>query len=306
MPLLTLRKLSKSYGPVTVVDALDLQVEAGQIFALLGPNGAGKTTTISMIAGVVAPSSGRAEIAGYDLVTQPMQARAAVGLVPQDLALYEPLSARQNLNFFGSLYRLRGKELERRVDWALDVAGLRDRASEPVSHFSGGMKRRLNLSAGILHEPQLLVLDEPTVGVDPQSRYHIFDCLRSLCDEHGMTVLYTSHYLDEVQELCKRVAIMDRGKIVAHDEVTTLLAQQGGGSLQLDVEGDIEVARAVASHYAEASIAGGKLHLVATSGFAPVLGALEDADIVIRSMHTTDATLESLFLHLTGHQLRDQ
>ena len=306
MPLLTLRKLSKSYGPVTVVDQLDMEVEAGQIFALLGPNGAGKTTTISMIAGVVAPSSGRAEIAGYDLMKQPMQARAAVGLVPQDLALYEPLSARQNLSFFGSLYRLRGKELERRVDWALEVAGLRDRASEPVSHFSGGMKRRLNLSAGILHKPQLLVLDEPTVGVDPQSRFHIFDCLRGLCDEHGMTALYTSHYLDEVQELCKRVAIMDRGKIVAHDEVTTLLAQQSGGSLQLDVEGDLELARGVAAHYAEARIVRGKLHLVANSGFAPVLGALEDADVVIRSMHTTDATLESLFLHLTGHQLRDQ
>ena len=232
-----------------------------------------------MMCGVVTPTRGRVSVAGHDVVREPFAARAAVGLVPQDLALYEELDARQNLAFFGALYRLAGAELTRRIDWALDVAGLADRAREPVARFSGGMKRRLNLAAGLLHRPRLLILDEPTVGVDPQSRNHIFQTIRSLVADHGMTVLYTSHYMEEVELLCHRVAIMDRGAIVACDTVHALLEHHGGGALALELAGaDPDV----------------------------VARALEATGAQVLSMRTRRASLEDVFLALTGHSLRDE
>jgi ABC-2 type transport system ATP-binding protein len=261
------------------VDALDLTVDAGQIFGLLGPNGAGKTTTISMMCGVVTPTRGRVIVAGHDLARAPFAARAAVGLVPQDLALYEELTARENLAYFGALYRLRGAELATRIDWALDVAGLADRAREPVARFSGGMKRRLNLAAGLLHRPQLLILDEPTVGVDPQSRNHIFRTIRSLVSDHGMTVLYTSHYMEEVELICRRVAIMDAGKVIACDSVHALLEQHGGGALELEIAGGDPDA---------------------------VVHAVEQTGAQVLALRTRKASLEDVFLALTGHSLRDE
>jgi ABC-2 type transport system ATP-binding protein len=206
-----------------------------------------------MMCGVVTPSRGSALVAGLDIARQPFAARRLIGLVPQDLALYEELSADQNLRFFGGLYGLAGTELSARVDWALELAGLRERAREPVSRYSGGMKRRLNLAAGLLHRPRLVVLDEPTVGVDPQSRNHIFATIRALCADHGMTVLYTSHYMEEVQLLCRRVAILDQGALIACDTVEDLLAHHGG------------------------------------------------EEVVVRK-----ASLETVFLALTGHRLRDE
>jgi ABC-2 type transport system ATP-binding protein len=251
--LLETRGLGMDYGSLRAVDALDLEVEEGEIFGLLGPNGAGKTTAISMVCGVVTPSRGSVRVAGADLASDPFAVRRAIGLVPQDLAVYEELTATENLRFFGSLYRLRGAELAERVTWALALAGLGERAREPVSRFSGGMKRRLNLAAGLLHRPRLVILDEPTVGVDPQSRNHIFATIRSLCSDHGMTVLYTSHYMEEVEILCRRVAIMDRGALVAQGAVDDLLSRHGG------------------------------------------------EETVVRK-----ASLETVFLSLTGHRLRDE
>jgi ABC-2 type transport system ATP-binding protein len=211
---LSLRGLGKDYGERTAVVAIDLDVAAGEFLGLLGPNGAGKTTTIAMACGVLPPSRGRIFIAGIDLRAEPRAAKVKLGYVPQELALYGELSAVQNLRYFGALYGLGGATLEDRIAWALDLVALADRASERVKAYSGGMQRRLNLAASLLHRPELLILDEPTAGVDPQSRAHLFDTLRAL-HERGTSIVYTSHYLEEIELLCKRVAILDHGAIIA-------------------------------------------------------------------------------------------
>ena len=315
--VLELVGLGKDYGGRTAVHAVDLTLSRGEIFGLLGPNGAGKTTTISMACGVVAPSRGTARIAGADIRTQTFAAKRAIGLVPQDLALYEELSPRQNLAFFGQLYGLAGEELARRIDWALGVAGLTDRAGDLVKTFSGGMKRRLNLAAGLIHEPTLLVLDEPTVGVDPQSRNHIFESIRALRDR-GMTILYTSHYMEEVEELCDRVAIMDAGKVVASGAIAELSAQHSAGGLEIELEGDEATIEATLEAMTEAALAaaagaaplgarraGAVLHLEARPPYAPAIAAIEATGARIKRIGARRADLETVFLALTGRGLRD-
>ena len=316
MALLESRGLGKDYGALRAVDDFDLDIEEGEIVGLLGPNGAGKTTAISMMCGVVTPSRGSVRIAGHDLARDPLAARRALGLVPQDLALYEDLGARQNLRFFGSAYGLRGTDLTARVDWALEMAGLVDRATESVRRFSGGMKRRLNLAAGLLHRPRLLILDEPTVGVDLQSRNHIFATIRSLCAEHGMTVLYTSHYMEEVELLCQRVVIMDHGREVARDTVSGLVASHGGGALEVEFRGDPQRVTAALSALAQGEVAlvdetpaGGRLHVRLSDGGqlkpGAVVRAVEAAGGEVDSLHASKPDLETVFLALTGHSLRD-
>jgi ABC-2 type transport system ATP-binding protein len=280
-PVLALAGLGKDYGDRKAVDGVDLEIEAGTIVGLLGPNGAGKTTTISMASGVVTPTRGTAKVDGHDVWKAPKLAKRELGLVPQELALYDELSARQNLRYFGQLYGLAGSELAARIDWALGVAGLADRASEPVSQFSGGMKRRLNLAAGVLHKPKLLILDEPTVGVDPQSRNHIFETVKAMRAE-GMTVLYTSHYMEEVEALCDRVAIMDRGKVVAAGTIDELVSSHGGRGLELEIEGDLELARAAA------------------------VAAIEGTGATVKKVASKRGNLEGVFLALTGKALRDE
>jgi ABC-2 type transport system ATP-binding protein len=302
--LLETRGLRKTYGDAVAVAGLDFQVARGEIVGLLGPNGAGKTTTISMICGVVKPTAGTVQVAGHDMARDSFAARNALGLVPQDLALYDPLSARQNLAFFGSLYGLRGATLSERIDHALSIAGLSERAREPVEQFSGGMKRRLNLAAGLLHRPALLLLDEPTVGVDPQSRKHLFDSIRQLRDEHGTTVLYTSHYMEEVQALCDRVAIMDRGQLIASDTVEGLIQGHGGGTLELDVS-DPGAAVAAIGALGQASIVGERVRVVPRGELAPIVAAVEASGVALRGLRTLSADLETVFLTLTGHRLRD-
>jgi ABC-2 type transport system ATP-binding protein len=301
--VLQLRGLGKDYGPRRAVDAIDLEVRKGEIFGLLGPNGAGKTTTISMACGVVPPTRGTAKVAGHDIVADTFAARRAIGLVPQDLALYDELSPRQNLAFFAQLYGLGGVELASRIDWALGVAELADRAGDLVKTFSGGMKRRLNLAAGMIHQPVLLVCDEPTVGVDPQSRRHIFDSIRAL-RERGMTILYTSHYMEEVEELCDRVAIMDAGRVVACGTIDELTRAHGGHGLEVEVEGDdAAIDRAAAA--AGARRAGGVLHLDVPDAWAPAISAIEGAGAKIKHLGSRRADLETVFLALTGRGLRD-
>jgi ABC-2 type transport system ATP-binding protein len=304
--VLELVGLGKDYGARTAVHAIDLTLSRGEIVGLLGPNGAGKTTTISMACGVVAPSRGTARIAGADLRTQTFAAKRAIGLVPQDLALYEELSPRQNLAFFGQLYGVPGDELARRIDGALGIAGLTDRAGDLVKTFSGGMKRRLNLAAGLIHEPTLLVLDEPTVGVDPQSRHHIFESIRALRDR-GMTILYTSHYMEEVEELCDRVAIMDAGKVVASGAIAELSAQHSAGGLEVEIEGDEPAIAAAAAAAAPlgARRAGAVLHLEARPPYAPAIAAIEATGARIKRIGARRADLETVFLALTGRGLRD-
>src|SRR5512136_151706 len=233
--ILEVENLVKKYGDREVVKGVSFSVEEGEVFGLLGPNGAGKTTTISMLTGIFPPTSGTARVGGYDIVKQLDQVKRINGLVPQDLALYPTLSARANINFFGNIYGLHGKALKERVDDVLRIVALTDRANDIVDKFSGGMKRRVNIAAGLVHHPRLLFLDEPTVGVDPQSRNHIFESVLQLNREWGMSIIYTIHYMEEVELLCKRVAIIDQGKIIALDTIKNLIAMLGGGVIKVGV-----------------------------------------------------------------------
>ncbi len=304
--VLALAGLGKDYGARRAVDAVDLVIEAGTIVGLLGPNGAGKTTTISMACGVITPTRGTAYVDGHDVWRDPRKAKRALGLVPQELALYDELSARQNLRYFGRIYGLSGTELAARIDWALGVAGLADRVDDPVSEFSGGMKRRLNLAAGVLHKPKLLILDEPTVGVDPQSRNHIFETVKTLRTE-GMTVLYTSHYMEEVEALCDTVAIMDHGRLVAAGTIAELVASHGGEGLDLEVTGDAEAARTAAATLASPVAGEGQIvRLPEVQPLAPVLAAIEATGATITSIASRRGNLEGVFLALTGKALRDE
>lgn len=308
-PAVRLRGLGKDYGARTAVASIDLDIERGECFALLGPNGAGKTTTISMLAGVVTPTRGWIEVCGIDLASDPYAAKAKVGFVPQELALYEELSAVQNLRYFGALYGLRGATLAERIDQALQIVGLRDRSGEQVKSYSGGMKRRLNIAAGLLHRPQVLILDEPTVGVDPQSRNHIFATVRSLRDA-GTTIVYSTHYMEEVEALCDRVAIIDAGKVIAFGTVPELVAAHTRDEIVIELAGD----PAVIAEASRAACACGAtqqgpslLHIGPSSrGLGTVIGGIERTGAVIVRIASHQATLENAFLALTGRALRDE
>jgi linearmycin/streptolysin S transport system ATP-binding protein len=221
--------LRKSFGSLVAVDDVSLTIEKGQLLGLLGPNGAGKTTTVSMIAGLVTPDRGEVRIDGQKLTGDTDPAKRKIGLVPQELALYEELSARDNLRFFGALYSLSGAGLDRAIASVLELVGLAERARERVKVFSGGMKRRLNLAAGLLHDPDILLLDEPTVGVDPQSRNAIFDNLEQL-KKQGKGLLYTTHYMEEAERLADRIVVIDHGRVIANDTLAGIT--RGGGTLE--------------------------------------------------------------------------
>jgi ABC-2 type transport system ATP-binding protein len=231
--MLEARNLGKAYGRVMAVNGVSLSLAAGQLLGLLGPNGAGKTTTVSMLAGLVRPDHGQVLVDGHRLDGDADPAKRRIGLVPQDVALYDELTARDNLRFFGGLYGFRGAVLERAIVSALDRVGLADRARDRVATYSGGMKRRLNLAAGLLHDPDILLLDEPTVGVDPQSRHHIFESIESLA-VGGRSMLYTSHSMDEVERLCDRVAILDHGRLLAIGTPAELAERAGAPGADLE------------------------------------------------------------------------
>ncbi|MDP6508878.1 MAG: ABC transporter ATP-binding protein, partial [Chloroflexota bacterium] len=233
----TVEGLVHSYGDLTAVDDLSFSIAKGEVFGLLGPNGAGKSTTISILSCVLERTGGRVEVLGGDAGPNNRSIKARVGLVPQDLALYEEISGLDNLKFFGRLYGLSGSRLGTAIESALETVGLSDRASDTVSEYSGGMKRRLNLAAGRLHDPEILILDEPTVGVDPQSRNHIFDNVERL-NAGGTTVIYTTHYMEEAERLCDRVAIVDHGRLVALGTPRELIDALGGGVIQIGVPED--------------------------------------------------------------------
>ena len=226
------RNLRKAFGDLVAVDGVSFTLERGQLLGLLGPNGAGKTTTVSMLAGLAAPGGGEVLVDGHPLAGDADPAKRKIGLVPQDLALYDELSARDNLRFFGALYGLGGAALERAMTAALELVGLADRARDRVRAYSGGMKRRLNLAAGLLHDPDILLLDEPTVGVDPQSRHAIFDNLEVL-KRRGKALLYTTHYMEEAERLSDRIVVVDHGKVIAADTLAGLHATHpGAGNLE--------------------------------------------------------------------------
>ena len=309
-PILVAQELHKSYGDNHAVDGVSLQVARGEVFGLLGPNGAGKTTAISMLTGLFPPDKGSIMVDGLDLVKQTNAAKAKMGLVPQDLALYPTLSARQNLNFWGRIYGLKGKRLSTRVNEVLKMVDLTEKADKAIDTYSGGMKRRINIGAGLLHKPDILFLDEPTVGVDPQSRNAIFDYVEGL-NRAGMTVIYTTHYMEEAERLCHRVAIVDLGKVIALDTPTALIRSLGGGILLVGLgEGQAEgVAREVAQLPAvkAATPTDGQLKVEAhrvQEALMGVLDATNRLDVRVTSLEILEPNLESVFLHLTGKKLR--
>ncbi len=311
--ILEARDLRKRYGENEAVKGVSFDIKAGEIFGLLGPNGAGKTTTISMLSGLIAPTSGDAVIAGHSVVKESLLVRQAIGVVPQEIALYDDLTARENLVFWGQMYGLTGSRLGKRIDAVLEQIGLADRAKERVKTYSGGMKRRVNIGVGLLHEPKLLFMDEPTVGIDPQSRRAILDTVKAL-NAQGMAVLYTTHYMEEAAELSNRVGIIDHGLMIALGTQRELTEQIGGReTLSLHV-GDQQTSTALADavralpgvdHASATDHTVSVIVASAAEALAPVVGAASAQGIRIKSVEVTEPDLESVFLHLTGRALRD-
>jgi len=290
--------IRKSFGRIKAVDGVSFEVRRSQIYGLLGPNGAGKTTTISMLSGVLKPDGGRVQIDGDGDPSRP-RTRLKLGNAPQALALYDELTAEENLAFFGRLYGLRGRTLKVRVGWCLEFAQLTERRNSRVGTFSGGMKRRLNLACGLIHEPLILLLDEPTVGVDPQSRNVIFESIEQLRGE-GLTVIYTTHYMEEAQRLCDVVAIIDHGKLLAEDSVSALIEAHGGKAVvRADLERVPEDTSALPGDVYE-----GVLKFETERPLEEV-AQLNSKGIVFRSLRIDRPDLESVFLNLTGRRLRD-
>jgi ABC-2 type transport system ATP-binding protein len=310
-PVLVCRDLRKRYGERTAVDGVGFEIAAGETYGLLGPNGAGKTTSISMICGLLRRDGGEVLVAGRPIDIGATHAKAAIGYVPQDLAIYPDLTARENLAFFGRLQRLRGTELDRRVDEVLAITDLTDRAGDRTESFSGGMKRRLNIGIGLLHHPRLLVLDEPTVGVDPQSRNAILSSVAAL-EQEGMAILYTTHYMEEAERLCDRIGIIDEGKIRAEGTRRELVALVGGKDrVEMVAGGTVGPATAALRALAgveEATASDGRIVLVVDEArhvLPLILETAAGAGAVVRSVEVIEPDLEAVFLHLTGKALRD-
>jgi len=311
--ILEVQNLVKQYGDFTAVKGISFDINEGEIFSLLGPNGAGKTTTISMLSTLYTPTSGDATIGGHSITKDPMAVKQVIGVVPQDLALYEDLTAKENLLFWGQMYGLSGKSLNSRVDEVLEQIGLVDKAKNRVKTYSGGMKRRVNIGVGLLHKPRLLFMDEPTVGIDPQSRRAILDTVKDL-NKQGMTVLYTTHYMEEAEELSNRVGIIDHGDLIAigtQDELTKQVGQTDTLILHI---GENEDAEALAHSFKgmhdvhEANATDHEVSIItpqAENILAAVVSKANERGIKIRSIDIREPNLEAVFLHLTGRALRD-
>ncbi|MEZ4659177.1 MAG: ABC transporter ATP-binding protein [Caldilineaceae bacterium] len=332
-PIVQTQNLSKMFkradgAPVHAVKDVNLTIEEGEIFSLLGPNGAGKTTTISMISGLVEPSHGDASIGGFSITKQPIEAKKLMGFIPQEIALYPELSARQNLTFFGKMYGMSGAALNKRVDEVLEFIDLTDRQKDRIDTYSGGMKRRVNIGVGLLHRPRLVYMDEPTVGIDPQSRRRILDTVKQLRDEHKMTVLYTTHLMEEAQELSDRVGIIDHGEIIAlgtqheltqrvgeEDRLEFLIGEQSVSEarlaqLQSQVMRVSKITFDPPEQLAEGSsdAVPGRITAFAKEGrraLPALIQGLTDAGIEIQSVQVKEPDLEAVFLALTGRALRD-
>ncbi len=309
--MITVDNLSKRYGELRAVDRISFSVPKGELFGFLGPNGAGKTTSISMISGLLKPDEGKVRIADYDVWETPKQAKQLMGLVPQDLALYEEFTAQENLMFWGSLYGTARSELKKNIDEILDRVGLAGRAKEAVSRFSGGMKRRLNLAIGLIHKPSVVLLDEPTVGIDPQARNNILEIIREIVRE-GTTILFTTHHLEEAEKLCDRIAIMDHGRILQIGSVSELARVVGDHDI-ITVSGQFSAARfnecisasPISPINVEDNTATLTIHAENDFGIADFVNLLAGHQIEIEDLSIQKPTLESVFLKLTGRELRD-
>jgi ABC-2 type transport system ATP-binding protein len=311
--IVQVQHLAKNYGGFQAVKGVTFNIEEGEIFSLLGPNGAGKTTTISMLSTLYSPTSGDATIGGHSITTDPMAVRAVIGVVPQDLALYEDLTARENLIFWGQMYNLNGKSLTMRVDEVLEQIGLTDKARDRVKTYSGGMKRRVNIGVGLLHKPRVLFMDEPTVGIDPQSRRAILDTVKDL-NRQGMTLLYTTHYMEEAEELSNRVGIIDHGELIAIGTQKELTQQVGQAETLILHVGENDDSEALAKALKgiqgvqQAEAVDHEVSIVCAEAediLAAVVTKANERGIKIRSIDIREPNLEAVFLHLTGRALRD-
>ncbi len=303
--------LHKDFGEVYAVQGVDFQVQAGEIFSLLGPNGAGKSTTISMLSCLLRPSKGDALVMGHSVTQAPQQVKAVLGVVPQDIALYPDLSARENLEFWGKMYGLRGAALKQRVESVLEMVGLVEHAGGRIERFSGGMKRRINIGVALLHKPQVLILDEPTVGIDPQSRRSILDGVKEF-NRQGMTVLYTSHYMEEVAELSNHIAIMDHGKLIAygtHAELVKIVGELDRLDLTVNIPAEpvIDCWKQLEGVSRVTSENGTITALVEDSNLVlpELFEAATHMGARITSVDIQEPNLETVFIHLTGRALRD-
>lgn len=311
MSFIKVENLVKKYESNTAVSGISMGIEKGELFGLLGPNGAGKSTTIAMISGLLQPTTGNIYINGIDIEKKPMEGKKLLGLVPQDIALYPTLTAKENLEFWGKMYNLRGKELKKRVEEVLEIAGLSDRKNERIEKYSGGMKRRINIGAALLHKPEILIMDEPTVGIDPQSRNHILDTVKML-NEEGMTVIYTSHYMEEVEFLCDKIGIIDHGKLLAFGEKEELkrsIINFDKIELQLSsITPSVKERINGLEHVQSIDIDGSKVTINSSESeklLVNILSALAKMSIKVLSVKIQEPNLESVFLNLTGRALRD-
>jgi ABC-2 type transport system ATP-binding protein len=303
--------LEKCFGEFPAVKGIQFEVAQGEIFSLLGPNGAGKSTTISMLSCLLAPSGGDACVMGHSIMKDPQKVKAMIGIVPQDIALYGDLSARENLSFWGKMYGLRGEALSKRIAEVLEIIGLTDRQKDRVDKFSGGMKRRVNIGAALMHKPAVIIMDEPTVGIDPQSRRHILDNIKEL-NAQGMTVLYTTHYMEEAQELSDHIAIMDQGKVIAcgtHAELVRMVGELDRIDLTLNAASDQVIANWQATPGVHrVFVEDGHLTVLAEDSNQILPRLFESAaraSARITSVAIQEPNLEAVFLHLTGKALRE-
>jgi ABC-2 type transport system ATP-binding protein len=311
--MLHVNRVRKSFGKTEVVKGVTFSVEKGEAFGLLGPNGAGKSTTISMICGLLPYNEGEITVGGFSVKDRPLEIKRKIGVVPQDIALYPTMSARDNLLFWGKMYGLSGSDVKKRADEVLDFVGLHDRAKDKIETFSGGMKRRINIGAALMHKPELLIMDEPTVGIDPQSRNHILETVKEL-NKEGMTIIYTSHYMEEVEFLCERIGIIDHGEVIAIGTKDDLCNRLSGGTIikmevnvfkssLLDEINSLPITEKVIGNEEEKT-----LEIFVNSGHQ-ALGELVTAavknNVVVSAIQVQEPNLESLFLQLTGRSLRD-
>jgi len=310
--IIVAENIKKSFGNIQAVDGINLEIPKGQIVGLLGPNGAGKSTTISMISTLYKPTSGKLYFDGKDIIKEPKWIKPHLGYVPQEIALYQTLSGYENFKYFGGLYGLSGIELKKRIEKVSEIIGINDRLKDKVEHYSGGMKRRINIGVALLHNPKIIIMDEPTVGIDPQSRNHILETVKLLNDQ-GMTVIYTSHYMEEVEAICQNVYIMDHGKIIASGTQEALIDQSDSHTsihLKFDdnVKSRIDAFKQINNVMAVSAVEEDEIVILAGgngNSQKEIIRAIMEMEIGLVSFDVTKPNLEQVFLKLTGRGLRD-
>ena len=310
--MLEVTDLKKKYKKTVAVDGVNLYLEQGEIVGLLGPNGAGKSTTISMISTLIKPTNGDVRFFNESIVKKPHDLRKQLGVVPQEIALYYDLTAKENLLFFGKIYRIGKKQLEKKIDEVLEIIGLKEKQNDLVKTFSGGMKRRLNIGVALLHEPSLIFMDEPTVGIDPQSRSYILETVKRLNREKDMTIVYTSHYMEEVEYLCDRIYIMDKGHIIAsgtQEEIKNILSQEQTFVIEAEALKDSLVTSLKKEPIVrQLSVQNNTVSIIVpkeANFFQTIIQKAEEAQVNLKSVQVQKPSLEDVFLHLTGRALRD-